>query len=286
MFYNQPMREDIENILKDEHATDALFEILNSTGSYTNGYIETIADVEGKVYVQEIRTRFNPLFSGFNSNSPDDWQSVALKPYINVANNEAVFQLRILKRSGELLFLETTFERLATLMAFLAEEMKTMSVRVSPKGKGIEDLEKDLKEIREGVDYSIIKFTEFKDTRFRILYVYYYKDYVQGEDDRVLNDLKFVDRTILRTEERFLVRGHYISVENGKKTISNKGITEVTAIIQGFANYLRNQDDDACKADAKQIELTGGVRSKEFYRIKNVWRELFKRFLSGYQGLE
>ena len=140
--------------------------------------------------------------------------------------------------------------------------------------------------VKEGTDLGIIKFKESKDLRFRILYMLFYEENIRGSDANVLNDLEFVDQRMLRSESRSLIRGQYVSVDNGRMILENKGTNEINRIIEGFANYLLSQEDRNCKADAKQIEITGGHLSPEFHRIKNLWKGLFIKFLNDYEGLE
>jgi hypothetical protein len=107
--------DDLNNTI-DRSAAVALANFLDTTGDETSELISLVKDKEGKEHVKDIAARFNPVFAGYYTSYADAWFRIYWSSSFEFATKKPVIELKILKNSGQTLFLTMPLENHAALI--------------------------------------------------------------------------------------------------------------------------------------------------------------------------
>jgi hypothetical protein len=153
------LKQDLENVMDDAEAADILMNFINYSGINAIELVELVDDAEGKLYVQEIRSKFNAFFAGFYTNHPGDWAAVSTRPYYDIKESYVCLEIKLQKRSGDIVILDSPADRLASLLGFLVEQLKrTLNVIEIKERADVSSIFRHATEIRDSADQIIQKF--------------------------------------------------------------------------------------------------------------------------------
>ena len=147
--------EDISSIIGTESSL-LLGNILDVIGNESNALINLCGDKNGKIALQEIHAKHSPIFAGFKSQLVDDWFRLSWSTSIEIETAEPLLKLRMFKRGGENVVIESTLSGWLGLSSHVFEQLSKAITKTDIKAdenylKSIDDLKDKLDIIKENM---------------------------------------------------------------------------------------------------------------------------------------
>jgi hypothetical protein len=210
------LRQDLENIMEDPESADILMTFINRSGANATELVDLIDDAEGKIYVQEIRAKFSPVFEGFLSNHPDDWLAISTRPYYDIRDSYLCLEVKLQKRSGEIVLLDCPADRLATLVGFLLDQLKrTLSAAEIREGAEVSKIFRHAIEIRNNANEIIQQFKP------AVSYTTVEKRKILNENDRRILGTRYLESLCNKTRAHLGKKSRFT-----KREIFGEGILD------------------------------------------------------------